>query len=341
MGGDALVIAEFHQHWDYRVPSLSFAPDGIDRDNHPYPQHFIVTSPNMDTIPDISKGRISVQVHADGRFGLDDFMLCPQWYFEETYYLPYIRRRPENLLHHDLAMIWYDLKKSDFVWERGGIISDLGRIRPDLANEFISLRKSLATKIKVLETDPRFSAIERRELMYAKQAMTFASIILQCAPQTFELTLLTVTGFQRHFLEALACYDYLTTYRDMDCSDIPDHNDPIGADTSIMGTFMASLELAEIMYRKRVPVWLVRPPSLLPSSISIVSIVSPTPLKDFNSKLLPDSQPVYHGHASAIRNRACQALKIGNMSVGHGAYAAQPGNYNPPILPESMFFYFL
>lgn len=337
MGGDALVIAEFFNHWGYIVPSLPIPESGTDPNGRPIPTHYIVTSPNMGFIPDITKGRFNVQVYEDGRYGLADFTICPQWYFQGTYYLPYVRRRPENLQDHELALIWYDLKTSDFVVEKGGLFANLGRVKPELVDKLIVLRRSLAAKIKLLESDTRFSGVERAELLYSKQAMQFASIILQCAPQSFELTLLTLTGFQRHFLEALACYEYLTIYRDLDCSDIDQGDCSIGADNSLIGTFTSSLEIAEKMYRQRVPVWLVRPPAHVLTTTTIVAHIYPQLIENLKPNFLPNSQPVYKGHASAVRNRACQALKVGNIQLGHGAYTVQPGDFNGQFVPEGMY----
>lgn len=335
MGSDALVITELTGKWDYIVPTLSSPASGTDANGHEYPTRLIVTSPNVDYIPDITKDGQNVRVRSNGRYGLADFSLSPQWYFEGTYYLPYMRKRLENLENHELGKIWYDLKMEDFILEKGGLFSGLGRIRQELADEFITLRKSLAAKIKLLQTDTRFSGVDRAELLYAKQAMQFSSIILQCAPQTFELTLLTVTGFQRHYLEALACYEYLTIYWDMECDDDGENLDPVAANTSLMGAFTTSSEVAEQLYRQKVPVWFVRVPAHIPLTISIVSHIHPTPPIHINFKLLPDSHAVYTGHASAIRNRACQALKVGNIRLGHRAYTVQPGDFNAQFVADS------
>lgn len=329
-GGDALCISEVHQSWNYRIPGLEIPVSGKDDSGHDIPTHYFITTPNMTFIPETSLDRFGVRVRADGRYTEADFTLSPQWYFEGTYYLPYIRRKPtSNLESHPYRHIWYDLHLRDFVFERGSLIPNLGRIDQSIAQEFIALRKELAAKIRQLEISTTFTGIELAELRYANEGMLFASVILTCAPQTFNLTLLTVTGFQRFFLEALACYEYLTIYRNRPLL----HDDkPCDLESGLMGCFTPNLDLVEKFYRQGIPVWLVRPPAHIPSDINIdmnpLRVRPPMEL-DFMS----DSQDIFSGHASAIRNRACQALKLGNIKLGHGAYIPHPGDFNSQYIP--------
>ncbi|KAH9485338.1 hypothetical protein JR316_0002246 [Psilocybe cubensis] len=45
---------------------------------------------------------------------------------------------------------------------------------------------------------------------------------------------------------------------------------------------------------------------------------------------MPGANVVFKGDASAIRNRACQALKVGNVRLGHSAYMSHPGEFAAP-----------
>lgn len=293
-------------------------------------------------IPHIMSDRMEVWVRADGRYAECDFTTGPQLYFEGTYYLPYVRKQPTRDFATDpYRLAWYDLVKDDFVEESGSIVGHLGRLRKPLVEDLIVMRKDLQKKIVDLEVSHQFSALEMRELIYAKEGMLFASVILDCAPQPYNLTLLTLRGFQRYFLEALACYEYLTVYRDQPYieSNPDDPMDPISPH-HIMGCFTSHLDLAEKFYRKGVPVWLVRTPADISRDMIIIGCRPTSELK-LERRCMAYSQPVFKGHASALRNRACQSLKLGNIVLSHSAYVPPIGDFNAQYIPGTHIFHFL
>ena len=212
---DALVVCELSGKPLYPVPGLrTFGPlvMRVDDNNHPLPRHYFISSPNMETVPDIFRDPFAIQVRYDGRFGTSDFTIFPQWFAEGTYYLPYVRKKPtsENLANDPYALIWYSMSRRDFVPEQGSIRGGMGRLSSSLADSFATLRKEFMAKIKVEVISGKHTAEELKELKFCERGMHFASIALMCAPQSYEGILLTVTSFQRYFLETLACYKYLT-----------------------------------------------------------------------------------------------------------------------------------
>src|SRR6267143_636214 len=90
--------------------------------NKPQPTGLFMTSPNMDFIPSISHDNNQVWIRQNGRYIVHDFTLYPQWYFEGTYYMPFVFRRPsvDALDAHEYALAWYDLKQQDFQREGRG-----------------------------------------------------------------------------------------------------------------------------------------------------------------------------------------------------------------------------
>ena len=324
---DALVICELPGKPLYPVPGLrAFGPreTDVDDNNHRLPDHYFISSPNMETVPNIFRDPFVIQVRQDGRFGTSDFTIFPQWFAEGTYYLPYIRKKPtpENLANDPYALIWYDMSRRDWVPELGSVIGGMGRLASNLEVSFTKLRKELMAKIKVDVISGQYTPEELKELKFCERGMWFASIALNCAAQTYEGTLLTVTSFQRYFLETLACYEYITHWKKLDGNLADEPRTP----AHVIGAVTVDLQLAIEFYDLGIPVWLVRHPADLPLSTIVGAVVDP-------SREPPDVAPMHgssilwSGPAGAFRNRVCQSLRMANINLGHSAYQALPGRF--------------
>lgn len=184
------------------------------------------------------------------------------------------------------------------------------------------LRRDLMAQIRVVELSGNHTPKELKELLFCERGMHHASIALLCAPQTYEGVLLTVTSFQRYFLETLACYEYLTYWEDLPatCADEPR---PLA---NVMGALTPELEVAIRLFDQGVPVWLVRHASCFPNSTILVHCVEPS-LDEMELKLLPGSAVIWGGEGGAFRNRVCQSLRMANIRLGHSAYQALPGRF--------------
>ncbi|KAH9478815.1 hypothetical protein JR316_0009277 [Psilocybe cubensis] len=156
--------------------------------------------------------------------------------------------------------------------------------------------------------------------------MLFATIALQCAPQTYQMTLLTITAFQRHFLEAITCYDFLTKFKDMKINVLVEPE----VDASIMGCITASVDIAIEMYYSSMPVWLVQRPEEISMKTTIIGTLGFSPIPGIILQHMAGANPVFSGDASAVHNCACQALKIGNICLGHSSFMAHPGEFANP-----------
>jgi hypothetical protein len=284
----------------------------------------------MDYIPDFTCDHRDVWIREDGRYYVHDFTLHPQWYFEGTYYMPFVPRKPsaEELEGHEYALAWYDIKPGDFHKEEG-VAVQVGMLRKDLVADFIAMRKALSGKVDELVAMGGWEEIQLREMRHSQRGMQFASIALECAPQDFLMTLLTVTSFQRHFLEALACHTYLTKYLPRKLSGVFTIHQ---VDPSLMGAITSSLDVAIDLNQLGVPVWLVRPPEAISKSMNVkdgVFMRTIDPERVVQRKY-PGTICVYSGRPSAIRNRVCQALRLKNINLPHGAYEMQPGDDHQP-----------
>ena len=276
----------------------------------------------MSWAPNMAKDELFIRVRRDGRFYTADFTLVPQLYFGNTYYLPYVLRKPptEELTKHEHRLLWYDLdREKDFVLEPGS--SSLGRLRKDLVNAVLDLRRSHSSKIKKFKQESPQYQSQIQEMLYSETGMLFAAVALDCAPQTFPLTLLTFTSFQRHFLESLACYDYFTKWHARPVTE----EKPRDVDTSIMGAITPDPEVAISFFMQGVPVWLVRPPSHIFPAMQIADpSCTPSLPPGLVTELLPGGGPIYGEGPSAFRNRACQAFRSRNICLGHSANTPRP-----------------
>jgi len=328
-GGDALSWVEV---------GVLCTPNGALHRNIPQidqrlvPLGVIITSPNMDYIPDFSRDYRDVWIREDGRYYMHDFTLYPQWYFEGTYYMPFVTRKPsaEDLEGHEYALAWYDIKPQDFCKEEEAG-ANVGWLRKDLVASFTAMRKALSVKVDELVGRGGLQEIQLREMLHSQRSMHFAQVALDCAPQDYLMTLLTTTSFQRHFLETLACYTYFTKYFPRTLSNVFT-NHPV--DLSLMGTITSSLDVAIQLNQLGVPVWLVRPPEAISKTMNVESRVFERSIDP--SRLVQRAYPgtvcVFSGRPSAIRNRVCQALRLKNIQIPHSAYEMQPGDdYQPTV----------
>jgi hypothetical protein len=333
--GDALVWAELYHH-PIRVPFRALNDPIVHLPNRTItedlPSDLIVTSPNMDFIPALRYDLSDVWIRADGRYGVHDFTLYPQWYFEGTYYLPFIPRKPpaDVLKDHEYALAWYDPRPEDFRLEgrgEGGEV-EVGRFRQDLVDAFLVMRKKLSEKVDDLAHELKPQPGELNEMRHSQRGMIFASVILDCAPQNKIMTLLTATSFQRHFLETLACYTY---FKDFVPRKFTGSVEPHPVDKRLMGTLTASLQVAQEMHQLGVPVWLIRRPFAISRFMNVGSEVYLRE-PEFEMRILAGTVRVHHGGPSAVRNRVCQALRIKSIRIDHSAYKeVQSGDDCAPV----------
>jgi len=277
----------------------------------------------MESIPDITLDKGLVRVGIDGRYYMHDFTGFPQWYFKGTYYMPFTQRRPspENLPTHEYHLAWYNIQPRDFKTESKGV--EIGLLGDELIEGFMAMRMSLAAKVTQFIAQETLEEIRYNEMKHSMRGMQFASLALKHAPQDYLMTLLMVTSFQRHFLETLACYTYLSVYlpRRVDTKSHP-------VDPTLMGTITSDLLVAQEMKDLGVPVWLVRRTDMISRTMNVCMEVAwrgPT-AEEALAEVYPGSVVVFKGRPSTIRNRACQALQISNIRIPHSAYAMQPGD---------------
>ncbi len=290
----------------------------------PPPISYFVTTPNATWIPDVvGEDRAVVFLRTDGRFYTHDFMYWPQWYFPGTYYMPYIRKKPgpKELATHPYRIMWYDMRDSDFIQEPGSMIMGYGRLKESIAKELDAVRKALHVKLKAFYEERKFEEKDYREMLHCKDGMHYASVCLLVAPQSLLMTRSTVGLLQRNFFEALACYEYLTIWKPRTLSF---ENFPV--DNAIVGAFTCDVLQVQEFFKIGVPVWYFRHPGTMRPAKICGPRVYPKVVEGCVSDKELASERIYNGPPSAARNRACQALRLQTIRLGHTAYESLPGD---------------
>ncbi|KAF8881814.1 hypothetical protein CPB84DRAFT_1851442 [Gymnopilus junonius] len=251
MAADALSMAELLHSFKYTVPSYhtggeAHSTDKKDNNGNLVPYHSIITSLNMDWIPDFHTDSRQIQVHKDSQFFTGDLSLWPQWFYKAMEYLPYIRARPNNdkIKTHEFSWAWYDMKRTDFGYEEGSAFSDISLLHQDLVDEL----RAMSDKLR---------------------RMHLNCVLLSFAPQTYNLTLFTLTTFQQFFLETLACFEFLSFWRNMHITS--DELAPLRQD--LVGAVTFHLNIVQELFMKGVPVWLVHHLEDLSRNMTIFSEV--------------------------------------------------------------------
>lgn len=302
----------------------SLCPDGQHR-----PTDYVITSPNMDWIPDLAQDNHQVWNRTDGRCFVHDFTLFPQWYFPGTYYLPFIRARPDEieLPNHPYRFAWYDLQQKDFnteTWNR-----DIGQITSQLADSFVKMSVELSKKAReLLAARTESEGHIFRDLLHAVRGMRMLSSLLTFAPQTWLMTLLTVTKFQRYCLETLAIVEYTSIWQEIR---LITFDEPRQVDRSLVGAVTADVTVAHDLYTIGVPVWLVRPPSRVSSDTRVCNYMFPSLPSSMSKVIFPGSSRIIDAPPSALRNRVCQVLNNVRINLGHSSLEQQAADPHQPI----------
>ncbi|KAJ3573912.1 hypothetical protein NP233_g2127 [Leucocoprinus birnbaumii] len=280
---DALLIAELDS---------TYAVSG----NEDAAEPLIITTPNADYLPFIDLGSRTVQLKRDGRWGAEDWTQWPQWFFDEFDYFPYVLRRPNatDLPVHPLRRIWWNMKEADFIKENGYGSSDVGRLNPSIVEEFDVLHADLTKRVLACDCDR--SSQTYGKLKAAAAGLQDSVSLLRDTPQSSANVRATVAIVQRLYLETRALLDKIEKWDRLSTLQQKHKTNP-----SIVGTVTDRLGLVYDFFAKGVPVWLVRPPALIPRTINIVkhgALTRPSAAFGIVDEPWPKVPPFYEGELS-------------------------------------------
>lgn len=228
-----------------------------------------VTSPNVEYIPSPALGGDrDVYRRSDLRYGPDDPLQWPQLFVPE---MPHLAAIPSPVTdpENPLSIMWMVPTFEDFCPDRKAAISGLGHLDNNLYNRF---RVQLEA-IKPLALMERGGKV-LPQCAYLADLLDTILFRLGRLATTFQTVRLNVSALQRVFLELRAMIDYLDCYQarmngQVDAGDIPT------AETC--GAFTTDANECEMLFKAKLPVWLVRPYSDLRNAriAKVVELVLP------------------------------------------------------------------
>ncbi|RXW12570.1 hypothetical protein EST38_g13284 [Candolleomyces aberdarensis] len=211
---------------------------------------WLVTSPNMYSIPQPPIGIRHVRARANGKYGLDDRMQHPQVVCKGYEWIGCIPRPRE-----DLQILRKTPRLEDTKLVTGTWIDTDCRI---LSAEFVDALRGQAT----LCFDIAFKTLERQ-----RTATILSSMVAhtqQCLERlTYGLPyrdlILTVGDIQRACLDIRGLSTYITTFWPRSTPTSMEGLKPHNVDTSLIGCFTHSREEAQFLHSIGIPVWWIRP----------------------------------------------------------------------------------
>lgn len=239
----------------------------------------IITSPNMDFIPQPVYGTLTISLMEDGHFGSADPIHWPQVLDLKTKYpwMSVIQRKPSDSTDTRICM-WEPLRRRDFVPLLSSAVKRLGTVSP-----------TLLERLRPIYDDPVAFEAEftkqhgaNRELRWLSSTMQHAFSRLQF-PATFRDLVRQHACLQRFWLYTVAWLDwYLGHTRTYTLQGTVNYQ-PLHI-TQLQGCFTTSPTIAQRLFEVGVPVWISRPTDSLTDDDLLetpVECVPPTALLDF------------------------------------------------------------
>ncbi|KAF9442851.1 hypothetical protein P691DRAFT_680688 [Macrolepiota fuliginosa MF-IS2] len=215
-------------------------------------ERLVISTPNVDYLPNVNLGRQVISMCVDGRWGAEDWAQWPQWYFDGQDHFAYILRRPapQDLKTHPLRRLWWNMEETDFSHDPA---LNAGRLMPHILQEFNEIRTNLMKEVDACICS---DGLDWQKLQ--KSAMKMHSCItgLHLTVQPYLDTVITVAAAQRYCLETRALLDKITN--------------SFFVDNTILGCITDHIPTLYELYKKGVPVWFVRPPSQVPDDLNII-----------------------------------------------------------------------
>ncbi|KAH6904760.1 hypothetical protein BKA70DRAFT_1431658 [Coprinopsis sp. MPI-PUGE-AT-0042] len=252
---------------------------------------WVVTSPNEYFIPFVVIGVRHVKARRDGRYGLDDRTQHPQYFTEDFYWMcciprtvedrPYLRWTPT---HEDCNIVAHR--------------TQLRVLNESILSEFTSYATHYSNEVASY-----FGRHSRNSHLAAISShMVQLSNRLRSVPMIFKHIVFYVAEFQAACLDIHGWLDWTLateySYERQRCPALP----VAEVNSNRMGAFTESIEAAQQLYERGIPVWLLRPSHAiitdgpLPFRTSIHSMAQPNPpqvvMDDFNENGVYDPFPV-------------------------------------------------
>ena len=214
---------------------------------------YIITSPNVKIIYDPPfGGDRSLFLRSNFRFGDDDELQWPQAFVGDYGHLCCIKKPPPK--GDAMEVMWLLPQRADFLPD-GGVLCGVGKVHYRVLEDL----HRWTDQVLEWATSPKFSGIPLvMELLSTLRLLLYH---LEFISATFHATQVVVRETQRLSLELRALLDYEELFRPRMASAVSLYR--VNAD--ITGAFTNDLAICDTLFRAGIPVWLIRPYTVLAS----------------------------------------------------------------------------
>lgn len=260
---------DFVDEHEYRVNSFRGSIGPYDAKVLLSKPPWIFTSPNRSDIPFIELQPTDLRARADGRFGLEDYLLWPQNHSEAYPWAPCVLRRPPlaDIGQHPYWFLWDSLTRNDWrfplgsLWQHTGVLDRYYHDSLSRGMQPITQRALRASRHGAL---PSYVHV-------AVQSLQATLARLRDLPMSFRDMILQFTQAQRLGLDLLAMEVYHSEIFDRMIQRTKVH--PLR--TEFVGCYTNNLTTVENMHHAGIPVVYMRPSSrLAPSQLLVRAVTS-------------------------------------------------------------------
>ncbi|KAI0654517.1 hypothetical protein C8Q70DRAFT_1058441 [Cubamyces menziesii] len=227
----------------------------------------IITSPNMDYIPQYPVERQVVPTYTDGRWGLHEYSRCPQVLLSDVWHVACIPRRPSP---PELPTVLWENLSVHTHWRidpRTGV-AGLGFILPDVQEDLLeAVRMTRLRLTEVVDGPPESLEYGKYLLMVLSQAVER----MEKMPSSAQSAVVVAAHIQRLCLEAEGLRTYMRVVYPRLIGSADYRHDVL----PVLGAFVQEGTTAQACTKAGLPVWLLQP---LTPSVNIWKVVDPEPL---------------------------------------------------------------
>ncbi|KAF7966041.1 hypothetical protein HWV62_40278 [Athelia sp. TMB] len=238
------------------LPSVAYGKCGVVRRDR------LVTSPNMDYVPEIMWDSVSdVYLRTDMRFGFDDATNWVQWHRADLPHLPAIPRRPSEHAPPDsqrLACMWWQPSDKNFTHNATNADRSAGKLAGGRMRDIEALERELGREVEEIQaqidsTSGAPTIVPGVGPALARMRHTYAA--LTSLASGFDEKKLELAEFQRSWLELRGMANYYNWKKTRF-----DRGQRVGPATPewCVGAYVENVQMATQYWVMGVPVWLVR-----------------------------------------------------------------------------------
>ncbi|KAK7019383.1 hypothetical protein VNI00_018096 [Paramarasmius palmivorus] len=256
-------------------------------------EQYFVTSPNMTVLYSPPLPTRTVQRRQDYRYGQDDPLHWPQFFYTNRCHYAVIRRRPTRS-SDPFGDWWHNPTEIPFVPDEG-VLTGVGKLHhpyilrhlddiEDICKRYSDYRSSLSNAMP-----NKYVAVLQHHLNQSYQRLSSLPMTLSDARSIYSF-------MQRCYLELLAALDWIQLYQPK-----MEGRSPVfkgdASKSNLMGAFVTDSNSATQLFHAGVPVWVVRDKKYHPSTLILQDALLKEPSADILELEVLDTSatPVYVG----------------------------------------------